>query len=113
MTNYALLTEHIPIFVFAIALAIIAWRLPLISGILPAVCLTHPLIDHIGLSVKYHEFRPGSFSAIFLMLPLSLWLYDIASNQNFFPISALVISGAIGLGISIWLWWEVEKELKS
>ena len=112
ISNYAPIVENIPIFIFAIVLPLIGWRSPLLIGILPAVSLTHPLLDHINLSVKYRRFRPGSFTAIFLMMPLSLWLYDLGTTDNLFRTYQLIISGVIGLGISIWLWREVEKDQK-
>ncbi|AFY40128.1 hypothetical protein Lepto7376_3989 [[Leptolyngbya] sp. PCC 7376] len=110
--NYAPIVENIPIFIFAIVLAVIGWRSPMISGILLSVCLTHPLLDHVGLSIKTQSIRAGSLTAIFLMLPLSIWAYAVGYNNALFQAPALVISGMTGLGISIWLFWEVEKELQ-
>jgi Protein of unknown function with HXXEE motif len=105
--NRALWLDNFPIFVFAIVLAAIGWRLPIVSGILPAVGVTHPLLDHVGLSWKMRQVRPGSWTGLFLMLPLSVWVYTIAYGQNLFKPIDLAISFTIGLAISIWLYWSV------
>lgn len=110
--NRALFLDNFPIFIFAIVLAAIGWRLPIVSGILPAVGLTHPLLDHVGLSFKMRQVRPGSWTGLFLMWPLSIWVYAIAYNQNLFKPLALGMSFVIGLAISIWLYWAVIQEAK-
>lgn len=111
--NRALFLENLPIFIFAIGLAIVGWQWPLVSGILPAVGLTHPLLDHLGLSWKARNLRPGSWTGLFLLLPLSLWVYSLGNTYNLFKYYEFLISSAIGLAISIWLFWTVVQETKS
>ena len=108
--NRTLFLDNVPIFVFAIVLAAIGWHLPIASGILPAVGVTHPLLDHVGLSWKMGQIRPGSWTGLFLMLPLSIWVYGIAYDQNLFKPLDLAISFTIGLAISIWLFWAVLQD---
>jgi Protein of unknown function with HXXEE motif len=108
--NQALFRENFPIFIFAIGLAAIGWRWPIVSGILPAVGVTHPLLDHVGLSWKMRQVRPGSWTGLFLMWPLSVWIYTIAYSQNLFQLLEFAISFTIGLAISIWLYWAVIQE---
>jgi hypothetical protein len=110
--NRAMFLENFPIFIFAIGLGAIGWRWPIVSGILLAVGVTHPLLDHVGLSWKMRQVRPGSWTGLFLMLPLSVWAYMIAYTQNLFKPIDLVISFAVGLAISIWLYWAVIQEVQ-
>lgn len=111
--NRSLFLEYLPIFIFAIVLATIGWHLPLLSGILPAIGLTHPVLDHVGLSWKTQHLRPGSWTGIFLFFSLSVWFYIISNAQNLFKPYELLISGIIGLAISIWLFWMVEQEIQN
>ena len=101
------------IFIFVIALAIVGGRWPIISGILPAIGLTHPFLDHVGLSWKGQKLRPGIWTGLLLMVPFSVWTYSLANSHNLFKLYELVISGAIGFAISIWLYWMVVQEMKS
>ncbi len=110
--NRGLLLDNFPIFVCAIGLAVIGWQWPIVSGILPAVGVTHPLLDHVGLSWKMRQVRPGSWTGLFLMLPLSIGLYTIAYHQNRFNPLEFAISFMIGLAISIWLYWGVIQEMQ-
>ena len=109
--NPAPLLENFPIFVFAIAFPLVGWRLPLWTGILPAVGLTHPLLDHLGLSWKTRSVRPGSWTGLLLLLPLSIWVYGLGYTYGLFQPYEVIISGAIGLGISVWLFWTVDRNL--
>ena len=97
--NRPLLLDNGPIFIFAITLAAIGWRLPLLAGLLPAIGLTHPLLDHVGLSWKIRQLRPGSWTGLFLLFPLSIWVYGISSAQTLFQSYELLMSVFIGLAI--------------
>ena len=108
--NRFLFLENLPIFILAIGLAIVGWRWSFLSGILPAVGLTHPLLDHLGLSWKTRKVRPGSGTGLFLLLPLSIWVYVIGNTYNLFKLYELLISGVLGSAISIWLFWVVDQE---
>lgn len=99
--------DNLPIFIAAIVAGLIGWRWPMIGGILPAVGVTHPLFDHIGLSLKARKLRPGSWTGLLLFWPAGIFAYVVANAYQIATISDLVISGAIGLAISIWLLWSV------
>ena len=110
--NRPLLLDNGPIFIFAITLAAIGWQVPLLAGLLPAIGLTHPLLDHVGLSWKTRHLRPGSWTGLFLLFPLSIWVYSLSSTQNLFKPYEFLISGLSGLAISMWLFWMVDQELQ-
>jgi Protein of unknown function with HXXEE motif len=100
-----LFLDNLPVFILAIGAAVAGWQWPIVGGILPAVGLTHPLLDHLGLSWKTQQLRPGSLTGLLLLLPLSLWIYALVYTQQILTIQEFLISGAIGLGISVWLLW--------
>jgi hypothetical protein len=108
-----LFLDNLPIFIFTIAVAAAGWKLPIIGGILPAIGITHPIFDHIGLSLWGGKIRPGSWTGMFLFFPLSIWVYAIGYSRNLISFNDFLISGAIGLSISIWLVWAVIEYLKS
>lgn len=108
--NRVLFLENLPIFIFSIALGLAGFRYPIVGGILPAVGLTHPLLDHVGLSWKTRQLRPGSWTGILLLLPLSIWTYVLSDTDDLFKLHEFLISGTIGLVISLWLYWMVDRE---
>jgi Protein of unknown function with HXXEE motif len=110
--NRLLFFDNLPIFIFVIVAGSIGWHWSFVGGILPAICLTHPLLDHLGLSWKAKKWRPGSYTGIFLLLPLSILVYGLGFSHHLIQGYELLISGAIGLAISIWLFWMVEQESK-
>jgi hypothetical protein len=111
--NRLLFFDNLPIFIFAIAVGTIGWRWPLVGGILPAICLTHPLLDHLGLSWQAKKWRPGSYTGLFLLLPLSILVYGLGFTHHLIQGFELSIGGAIGLAISVWLFWMVVQESKA
>jgi Protein of unknown function with HXXEE motif len=102
-----LFLENIPVFIFAFVTALAGWQWSVLGMILPALGLTHPLLDHLFLSWKYQQLRPGTLTGLFLLFPLSIWVYYLGYTQQLFSLQAVLISGAIGLAISVWLLWEV------
>lgn len=103
--NRVLFLDNLPIFIFTIAVAVAGWKLPMIGGILPAIGITHPIFDHLGLSWSFKQIRPGSWTGVFLFFPFSIWVYSIGYSQHLLSLTDFVISGAIGLSISLWLLW--------
>jgi hypothetical protein len=108
--NRPLFLENLPIFIVSIVLGLAGFRYPIVGGILPAIGLTHPLFDHVGLSWKTRQLRPGSWTGILLLLPLSIWTYVLSDTDDLFKLHELLISGTIGLAISLWLFWVVDRE---
>lgn len=90
---------------FSIGVAISGWQLPIVGGVLPAIGLTHPLLDHLGLSWKMQKLRPGSWTGLLLLFPFSILVYALGYIHRLLTLRELLISGAIGLAISVWLFW--------
>jgi Protein of unknown function with HXXEE motif len=105
-----LFLDNLPVFIFSIGAALAGWQWPIVGGILLAVGLTHPLLDHLGLSWKTQKLRPGSWTGLLLLLPLSLWGYALGYAHQILTFHEFLISGAIGLTISVWLLWMTGQE---
>ncbi|NJL63106.1 MAG: HXXEE domain-containing protein [Methylacidiphilales bacterium] len=101
-----LFLENIPVFIFAFITALAGWQWQILGMILPAIGLTHPLLDHLFLSWKYQQLRPGTLTGLFLLFPLSIWVYYLGYTRQLLSLQTVLISGAIGLAISVWLLWE-------
>ena len=110
--NRLLFLDNLPIFIFASAIALAGWKLPILGGILPAIGIAHPIFDHVGLSIWGNKIRPGSWTGILLLFPLSIWVYSIGYSQHSISLTDFLISGAIGLSISLWLLWITIEYLK-
>ncbi len=108
-----LFLENIPVFIFAFVTAFAGWQWQILVMILPAVGLTHPLLDHLFLSWKARQFRPGTLTGLFLLFPLSIWVYYLGYTRQLLTLPAVLISGAIGLAISVWLLWETIQASQS
>ncbi|WP_404783483.1 HXXEE domain-containing protein [Altericista sp. CCNU0014] len=108
--NRLLFLENLPVFIFSIGVAIAGWQLPVVGGILPAIGLTHPLLDHLGLSWKLQKLRPGSWTGLLLLFPLSILVYVLGYIHRLLTLQEFLISGAIGLAISVWLLWASVSE---
>jgi Protein of unknown function with HXXEE motif len=106
----ALFLDNLPVFIFSIGVALAGWKWPIVGSILPAVGLTHPLLDHVGLSWKTQKIRPGSATGLLLLLPLSFWNYAIVYTHHLLTFHEFLISSAIGLTISVWLLWMTIQE---
>ncbi|RUT05044.1 hypothetical protein DSM106972_038650 [Dulcicalothrix desertica PCC 7102] len=109
--NRALFLDNLPIFISVIGAALAGWQWGIVGGILPAIGVTHTLLDHLGLSWKTQKLRPGSWTGLLLLLPLSLGFYALSYTDRILTFHELLISSAIGLAISIWLLWMTKQEL--
>jgi hypothetical protein len=105
-----LFRDNVPFFILSLAGAVLGWQWPIIGGILPAVGLTHPLLDHLGLSWKNKRLRPGSWTGLLLLWPLSLGTYIAIYRDRSLTVTELLVSVAIGLGVSFVLLWLATQE---
>jgi Protein of unknown function with HXXEE motif len=105
-----LFRDNVPFFILSLGAAVVGWRWPIVGGILPAVGLTHPLFDHLGLSWKNKKLRPGSWTGLLLLWPLSIGTYGVIYSNRSLTLLEFLVSGAIGLGISLVLLWLVGQE---
>ena len=88
--------------------------------VLATVCLVHPLSDHAYFTLKMNRLRPGSVTALLLLLPLGIWNIfhqPLRADTRRTCISNLTLSdlGGIALGglISYFLYSEVAREFRA
>jgi Protein of unknown function with HXXEE motif len=110
MLDPILFRNNVPFFILSLAGAVLGWQWPIIGGILPAVGLTHPLLDHLGLSWKNKRLRPGSWTGLLLLWPLSLGTYISIYCDRSLTVTELLVSVSIGLGVSFVLLWLATQE---
>jgi hypothetical protein len=101
--------DNLPIFIALVIGAILGSQWSIWAGIIPAVAITHPFLDHVTLSIGGRKLRPGTGTALFLMLPLGVIFFGLAFQHNWLSPLDLVVGGGIGLAISLLLLWLVVK----
>jgi hypothetical protein len=106
----AIWQENLVIFLALILAAALGSYWLLLASILPAVAVTHPFLDHVALSITQRQIRPGTLTALFLMLPMGIVFYGLVYQYRWLGPIDLAASGAIGLGVSLLLLWLTLKE---
>jgi hypothetical protein len=85
--------------VLGIIAAEIGWRLPALSLAFPALMLINAVFFHILPFVVKKKYSPGLTSAVFLFLPLGIWLFYGADKDG--ELSAMTAVGAFALGAGL------------
>lgn len=78
--------------VFAVAGAMLGWRLPEVSLMMPALIGVNGLFFHVGLTVIQFRFSPGAITSVLLFIPVSVWAYYAAYRAGALTKRALVVS---------------------
>lgn len=104
------LLDSVPIFIVLPLSAYLSSYHAWIRGTLATVALTHPLLDHVALTVQWRKPRPGLGSALGLLLPLGVWnVAKILPTSH----SSVVGGGAVGFFISILLYVAATMDIES
>lgn len=78
--------------VFAIAGAMLGWRLPEVSLMMPALIGLNGLIFHVGLTLVQRRFSPGTITSALLFIPVAVWTYHSAYRDGALTRRALIVS---------------------
>lgn len=78
--------------VFAIAGAMLGWRLPEVSLMMPALIGLNGLLFHVGLTIVQRRFSPGTITSALLFIPVSVWTYLSAYRDGALTRRALIVS---------------------
>lgn len=89
MTNAAVM-------VLGVSCAMVGWRLPEFSLILPALMAINAVFFHILPTVATRRFSPGLVTAVLLFLPMAWWIYCGASRDG--VLTTRVLLCALGGG---------------
>ncbi len=84
------------VMVGGICLSMIGWTWPEVSLALPALMLINTVFSHILPILRYRQFSPGIFTALFLFIPIGIACYMLAANDHVLYPSTVIISLLIG-----------------
>jgi hypothetical protein len=82
--------------VFAVSSAAVGWRATAFALALPALQLINAVLFHLLPSVMARRPNPGSFTAVFLYIPIGIWVYLAANSDGVVSPATLILSVAIG-----------------
>ena len=88
---------------FAIACAMIGWRAPGLSLIMPAIIAINALFFHILLTVVQWRISPGTGTSIILFVPAASWAYYGAYRDGVLTRRAVIVSVLGGFLITLYL----------
>lgn len=80
----------------AIAASVVGWRAPAFALAFPALCLINAAFFHVLPSVAERRPNPGLFTAVGLYIPISIWAYAAAGQDD--VLSAGTVLGSIAIG---------------
>jgi hypothetical protein len=83
--------------VYAVACAVIGWRLPSFSLSVAALVVINAVGFHLGASVVSGLYSPGTASALLLFVPLGLYAYVAAARDGVLTRRVLILSVAGGV----------------
>lgn len=82
--------------VFGVAAASVGWAAPAFALALPAVCVINALGFHVLPSLTARRPNPGVFTALGLYLPLGVWCFVAARQDDVLDVATLLGSLALG-----------------
>lgn len=82
--------------VFMIAAAMIGWRLPEVSLVMPALMVINALVFHLGATVIRRNLSPGTITGILVYLPAATWAYYGAYLDGVLTLRAGLVSALGG-----------------
>lgn len=98
----------------AIAAAMVGWRAPAFSLIMPATFVINGVFFHIGPTLIQRRLSPGVITSLLLYLPLGAWLYYGAWRDGVLSPQVLIISSLGGAAVMAWpiILLKLKKKLK-
>jgi hypothetical protein len=88
---------------FGIACAMIGWRAPGLSLMMPAIIAINALFFHILLTLVQWRISPGTGTSIILFVPAAGWAYYGAYRDGVLTRRAVVVSVLGGLLVTFYL----------
>lgn len=85
----------------AIAGASIGWRNPALSLVMPAVLIVNALGFHLGFTLIWGTYSPGTVSALVLFVPAGLWAFVGAQRDGVLNRRVIITAVLIAVGIHL------------
>lgn len=87
----------------AVAGTAIGWRKPEVSLIMPAIVIVNAIVFHLGFSIAWWRYSPGTLSALVLFVPAGLWCFVGAHKDGVLTRRAIYVPIACAVGVHLWL----------
>lgn len=87
----------------AIGGGLVGWRRPDLSLIIPAILLVNAIVFHLGFSVLWRAYSPGTISALLLFVPAGVWCFVGARRDGVLTRQAIGVAFAGALFVHLWL----------
>ena len=87
----------------AIGGAVIGWRRPELSLIMPAIVIVNAFFFHLGFSIIWRSYSPGTLSALLLFVPAGAWAFIGAHRDGVLTNRAIYVSVAGAVFVHLWL----------
>lgn len=87
----------------AVGGAVVGWRRPELSLIMPAVVIVNAVAFHLGFSIIWWRYSPGTVSALLLFVPAGLWVFVGAHRDGVLTPRAVWVSVAAAAAIHLYL----------
>ncbi|MCC7181234.1 MAG: HXXEE domain-containing protein [Acidobacteria bacterium] len=87
----------------AIGGAVVGWRQPELSLVMPAVVIINAVAFHLGFSIIWWRYSPGTVSALLLFVPAGVWAFVGAHRDGVLTPRAVWVAVAAAVAIHLWL----------
>jgi Protein of unknown function with HXXEE motif len=113
-TTIELWLDSLPIFLVLPLAVYLSYYQMWIRDTLTSVAILHPILDHMALTRKWRHRRPGSRTAMALLLPLGVANVLMHSRRpSLLPAHLTLIGAGLGTLISIFLYFEAEADIRA
>ena len=94
---------NVSVTLMAIGGAVIGWRKPELSLIMPAILIINAIFFPLGFSIIWWSYSPGTLSALLFFVPAGVWSYVGAHRDGVLTRRALYVSAAAAVFVHLWL----------
>lgn len=85
--------------VLGVAAAAVGWRAPAFALAFPALALVNAVFFHVVPSLQARRPNPGLFTAVLLYLPIGVWCYVAAGQDD--VLGAATLAGSLVIGAAL------------
>jgi hypothetical protein len=87
----------------AVGGALVGWRRPEVSLLMPAVLLVNAVAFHLGFSVIWWRYSPGTVSALLVFVPAGWWAFEGARRDGVLTVRAVAIASGGAVALHLYL----------
>ena len=94
---------NVAVTLIAVGGAVIGWRRPEISLIMPAIIIMNAVVFHLGFTLIWRVYSPGTVSALLLFVPAGIWAFVGAHRDGVLTPRAVWVPVACSAGVHLYL----------